>query len=241
MNVKFTAWSPSSATDNWLSGVAATGTFKCPTELGTNETIERGVSRCPQNWGVENPPPVEFLQYINTNGAVMSTGYKPGVNTSLSTSLRGTCNGDAFIGFYTGNDTNDWRIFDFRGGLQLDMGGSGSLGDRLQIGSWDTNVWNAVSAYNYGGQLTPEGASTQSASGSRHATADWDPDGVILIGGYNMSTGRSYDCGGLKLYENNVLVKDFRPARMNGVVGMYETVDGVFYYPTGGAWTAYTA
>lgn len=39
---------------NWLSGVAATGTFKCPAALGTNETIERGASRCPEGWTVIN-------------------------------------------------------------------------------------------------------------------------------------------------------------------------------------------
>lgn len=39
---------------NWLSGVAATGTFYCPTALGTDATITRGASACPEGWTVIN-------------------------------------------------------------------------------------------------------------------------------------------------------------------------------------------
>ena len=54
IDVNFTSWSPSSAIDNWLFGVAATGTFICPTALGTDATIQRGVSYCPEGWTVVN-------------------------------------------------------------------------------------------------------------------------------------------------------------------------------------------
>ena len=43
-----------SGTSNWLSGVAATGTFRCPHALGTSETITRGASACPDGWNVVN-------------------------------------------------------------------------------------------------------------------------------------------------------------------------------------------
>lgn len=39
---------------NWLYGVSPTGTFICPTALGTNETITRGASYCPEGWTVIN-------------------------------------------------------------------------------------------------------------------------------------------------------------------------------------------
>ena len=39
---------------NWLSGVAQSGIFYCPTSLGTNETIQRGISYCPEGWTVIN-------------------------------------------------------------------------------------------------------------------------------------------------------------------------------------------
>ena len=43
-----------SGTNNWLRGVSSTGTFICPTALGTNETIQRGISYCPEGWTVIN-------------------------------------------------------------------------------------------------------------------------------------------------------------------------------------------
>ena len=47
-----TAWSTKMS--NWVSGVSATGTFKCPAALGTDATITRGVSNCPTGWTVVN-------------------------------------------------------------------------------------------------------------------------------------------------------------------------------------------
>lgn len=41
-------------TSGWLLGTSATGTFYCPTTLGTNETITRGTSNCPAGWTVIN-------------------------------------------------------------------------------------------------------------------------------------------------------------------------------------------
>lgn len=46
--------STAGANYQWLNGVAATGTFYCPAALGTNETITRGVSACPEGWTVIN-------------------------------------------------------------------------------------------------------------------------------------------------------------------------------------------
>ena len=34
--------------------VAASDTFRCPTALGTNETIQRGTNACPSGWTVIN-------------------------------------------------------------------------------------------------------------------------------------------------------------------------------------------
>ena len=53
VRVAFSAWN-GNATTNWLSGVAATGTFYCPTALGTDATITRGTNYCPTGWTVVN-------------------------------------------------------------------------------------------------------------------------------------------------------------------------------------------
>ena len=52
IKVYFTEWS--SRTNIWVNGVSPTGTFICPTALGTNETIKRGASYCPEGWTVIN-------------------------------------------------------------------------------------------------------------------------------------------------------------------------------------------
>ena len=53
LSVNFAAWL-SGATRSWLFNVAASGTFRCPTALGTDATITRGTSNCPAGWTVIN-------------------------------------------------------------------------------------------------------------------------------------------------------------------------------------------
>lgn len=52
--VAFTAWASNGQFSNWMYHVASTGTFVCPTALGTNDTIWRDVNTCPVNWTVIN-------------------------------------------------------------------------------------------------------------------------------------------------------------------------------------------
>lgn len=84
----------------------------------------------PASWTVANPPPVVHAGYVKTNGYSLDTGYKPTVNTSLSTCLSGSANGSCLLGFYYGNDHADYRVFDF-GELYFDMGNR-----RISNGSW---------------------------------------------------------------------------------------------------------
>lgn len=53
IKVAFTAWN-SGSTLGWCVGLTGPGIFYCPTVLGTNDTIERGASRCPADWTVIN-------------------------------------------------------------------------------------------------------------------------------------------------------------------------------------------
>lgn len=54
LKVNFTDWGSSNGTDTWMTGVASTGTFYCPTALGTDATIRRGNNYCPSAWTVVN-------------------------------------------------------------------------------------------------------------------------------------------------------------------------------------------
>lgn len=56
IRVAFTGWQNDGyeRTQNWVSGVAAEGNFYCPVDLGDNESIERGLDFCPDDWTVIN-------------------------------------------------------------------------------------------------------------------------------------------------------------------------------------------
>ena len=66
---------------------------------------------------------------------------------------------------------------------------------------------------------------------------DFTCDRSLTIGNCNGATGTSYFAGNLyymKIYDNNVLVRDFVPCQnASNVVGLYDKVNGIFYTDTG--------
>ena len=95
VNVGFTSWNGNSTT-NWLSGVASTGEFICPTALGTDSTIARGVSNCPTGWTVKNPNYLTFTaQTAGATVAMAKNGTAPEV--SLKTSRDGGTTWQPFV------------------------------------------------------------------------------------------------------------------------------------------------
>ena len=89
--ITWTLSSGSNATTDWLSGVADTGTFRCSTALGTNETIERGANYCPEGWTVVHTDVYWGLCFTAEEPNVVvnmsKTGSPPAV--TLETSLDG--------------------------------------------------------------------------------------------------------------------------------------------------------
>ena len=73
IEVEFSSWPGN--TNSWVNNVASNGTFKCPTALGTNETITRGSSYCPTNWTVVNPT---YFKYSD------GTSYTHDINGTLT-------------------------------------------------------------------------------------------------------------------------------------------------------------
>lgn len=54
IKVRLTTSLTAATAGKWVENVSPTGTFICPTALGTNETIKRGIGGCPQGWTVIN-------------------------------------------------------------------------------------------------------------------------------------------------------------------------------------------
>lgn len=55
-------------------------------------------------------PPVDYIDYINTNRATFSTGYVPTADTRIHVEVSGNDLGAATVGFKD-NDNADYRIF----------------------------------------------------------------------------------------------------------------------------------
>lgn len=68
LQTRQTSFDAGNGTESWLYNVAASGTLYCDTAaLGTDETIERGVSACPEGWNVQNFfTEVEYLESTGT-------------------------------------------------------------------------------------------------------------------------------------------------------------------------------
>ena len=236
IEVKFTEWSPATATNNWVSNVAASGTFTCPTDLGTDSTITRGVSNCPTGWSVNN---VIFKDYINTNVAEMNTGHIPTVNTRVTGRFRGAALGNWFVG----NEGQKWRFFtagSTNNTFYTDVNG---MGNRISQSGWDTTKWYDVDAGNFYFTCTPvDGGTTLSQTSSTRSFTHTTP---LKLGSATYTTGGEYerfDCAGFKIYESGVLVKDYRPAvDGNNMACFYEELSQTYCYPSSGTFLAYDA
>lgn len=232
ITTNLSSWN-SNATGNWLYGASNIGTFTLADQTCIPSRDESGV---PAGWTVEEKN-IKYVDYVQTNRYALDTLYKPTVNTSLSTCLSGNANGNCFIGF-SYNDSEDYRLFNYQNWLYFDMG-NGRLGG-FSTQHWNTSKWTDISAWNFGLKFTPEGESEYSTTGTAHSTVDWDANGTINIAGNGAGSNGDINIKFLKIYENGVLVRDFKAAvDANDVAGLYDEVEGVFYYPTGGAWTAF--
>ena len=112
VEVGFSAWSPTTATTNWLSSVAATGTFTCPAAL---DTTTRDASHVPVGWTVVNPPAAEplcFTAIIPGNIALKKNGSPTAISLEYST------------------DNTTWYDYTWNGntGLQLT---TNNVGDKI--------------------------------------------------------------------------------------------------------------
>lgn len=91
MEVAFTDWDPTNATNNWVNGVAASGTFTCPAELSDI----RGASNIPVGWNVVKPvdifynkPPTKVYYYDGTSAEYNIVGEADASNVLSASSVQ---------------------------------------------------------------------------------------------------------------------------------------------------------
>ena len=101
VDVSFTAWSPSNATDTWLNGVAASGTFTCPAALPDDV---RDASHIPTDWTVVKPVaggPLRFTALAANSGVALN--YAGGDTSWTAPDLEYSTDGQTWTTYQTGD------------------------------------------------------------------------------------------------------------------------------------------
>lgn len=193
----------------------------------------------------EPEPPYTALQYIESTGSqYIDTGFASTINTRVVIDYQ-----------YTNNTVNGkTRIFGSRKDWYLNGMYAGTSSNNMSASYWYlvgnilNDRWHSASAYSDRNRHTLD----LSKYGAKlDGTTIWIPDDVVssypafstmlLFGAKEGSGGsipviytgivRIYSC---KIYDNDVLVRDFAPALdENNVACMYEKISGEYYYNLG--------
>ena len=115
LTTRQTSFGSSTQCLHWLVDVSATGYMQCPTALGTETSIARGTSACPEGWNVSNVED-NYYFYVEARGAYATvkmekTGNAPTVTLEYSTNCGAT-----------------WTNFDVDGGTTITLV---DIGDRV--------------------------------------------------------------------------------------------------------------
>lgn len=139
--------------------------------------------------------------------------------------------GGRIIGDYNSNDSDDWRFFFFGGTLYYDF-----LTKRITKGK--SMPMSAAEEWEVGNYYIKDTASGTYLINSSTQTFSSRPDHMYIYhsGGVGASeSGNDYgQIWYIKIYKNNVLVRDFIPwTDMNGNYGLYDKVNNVTVQTTG--------
>ena len=129
----------------WLNNVSPEGVFECYSELGTNETITRGTSACPEGWTVVNEKGVSENRTIDSVGVysfeIVPTGFIDYVD-NYAVALNKNVKADILVVGGGGAGANPGAAYDGGAG----GGGAGGMieaqGVYLEAGSYDIIVGN---------------------------------------------------------------------------------------------------
>lgn len=178
----------------------------------------------------------EKLAYVRGDGTQrVALDYTPTASTRCRVKFAMDMGaGGVFVGTDKGNDRDDWRFFSNK-----DKGDVTYLdfpSDRRISGAV---IQDSTTIYDYEfGNFYLKDAATGEVLLSGDATAfpaNYAPATYL----FSLASAGSHSYGtvySLKFYEGETLARDYEPARdENGVVCLYESMNGRFYYPSGGA------
>ncbi len=170
------------------------------------------------------------LEYIESTGTQwIDTGYKPSNNTKvdITVSLASVVNGHIFGSRMTNTGGGGFAAATISNVFAFDYNGNRVAGISPTVGTVYRIVKNgAENQISYGTTVN-----TYSNSASTFSV-----DATMALFGINTAGTITSSAASIKIYsaqieESGVLVRDFVPARRDsdGVIGMYDTVNNVFY------------
>lgn len=177
------------------------------------------------------PPEPEYtrLSYIESSGTqYIDTGYKPNNNTRVVLDFQITDNLNAINGLFGSRNVSSATAT-----LSFDFWGYNSTTFRTNFFGQDATINGLSSSERY----------TVDKDKNVTAISDKTVTSKNTIGQCNLNLyllcinvaatadyfahARIYEC---KIYDDDILVRDFVPAEKNGVIGLYDKVESMMYY-----------
>lgn len=202
-----------------------TGTFSKGNDIYTFPDF-----RAVKNFYIGKPGlPVEYqsVTFIESTGTQwIDTGYIPNKNTVVRTKfLNKATTGDLIFGYYTGDDTKDWRFFNYGSANFFDVPGGEDTGARITGGVCPSGV---IYEYELGNFYIKNLATGEViVSGTEQTDSGVS---TITLNNYNNTMFSSNRFYYFNIYENNQLIHNFVPCyrKSDGEIGMYDIETGVF-------------
>ena len=194
--------------------------------------------------------PDEYIDYVESTGSdAFSEGQlhsyiDTGIIGRSGTKMRGEFailkdEDGALVGSRKG-DNRFYMLHSYWSKLTCGYGGHKSNSKALELGK---RYW-AETEFNVGSQtekIWSDGVTNTLYSGTDNTSIDTgypmylfacNVNGQPRLDG-NVSMAAKARCYGLKIWQNGVLVRDFRPCLKNGVAGLYDDVSGRIFYSSG--------
>lgn len=199
--------------------------FTSPT--GSSETGHYGNGYCRITCieGVGIPKP-EFVEYIESTGSqYIDTGFKPNQNTKMCLDvafLSAVGNNIAGVRNSSSDTINRFGVISFSSASKI-----GAFFRDLSIQAISYNT----SRHSY--ELSKSGLIVDGTSYGSSNNGAFVCTYPITLGAWNNGEGGiSYNNSkiyGCKIYDNGTLVRDYIPARQNGIFGLWDKVEKKFY------------
>ena len=186
--------------------------------------------------GSEIPSTISYITNFSNNtvlNAYIETGIKASTNLRMQIdyTLRDR-SGGSLIG--SGGDKYRYFNYDGNSGMYFDIASGGASGSQriFKANSSTVGTRYNIEVGNY--YIKNLNTDTYIVTGTPQNYSYEDTIklfGIATIGGSDVSDGA--DVYSFKIYENEVLVRDYIPYEENGIVGMWDKVEGRFYAPEG--------